>query len=150
MSHFWTTTKTTKIKQWFLKQFWKKIFAKNTVIFIANKVGNPFFLVPWFWKISFFSEFGLFHGYLPNFLTFFWPKQWGASFFNIFIFLGGAGTLQLWWGYLRGFSIFRGLHGAPTNWSGRLKWLCWPPKWAKWAKTTTRGRKSIKPIKIAK
>ena len=40
---------------------------------------------------------------------------------------------------------------VPTFWDiGRLKWLCWPPKWAKWAKMTIRGRKSIKPIKIAK
>ena len=38
-----------------------------------------------------------------------------------------------------------------TFWDiGRLKWLCWPPKWAKWAKMTTRGRKLIKAIKIAK
>ena len=40
---------------------------------------------------------------------------WGASFFNIFIFLGGAGILQLWWGYLRGFSTFGGHRGAPRK-----------------------------------
>ena len=39
----------------------------------------------------------------------------GASFFNIFMFLGGARILQLWWGYLRGFITFGGHHGAPTK-----------------------------------
>ena len=41
--------------------------------------------------------------------------HWGASFLNIFIFLGGAGILQLWGAYLRGFSTFGSHYGAPRK-----------------------------------
>ena len=127
---------TTKIEYfpWFF--FWKHSLAQDTIIENLKLLDAKMsiFYSSLFVKFWLFSHFSAFRGKCP----FFHVK--GPS----------TGILQLWWWYLRGFSTIGGLHGAPTNWSGRLKWLCWPPKWAKRAKMTTRGRKSIKPIKIAK
>ena len=132
------------------KTILEKNFCPKHSDFNCKLSGESIFFGPMILKNFLFFSIWTFSWLSALLFHFIWPKQWGASFFNIFIFLGGAGILQLWWGYLRGFSTFRGLHGAPTNWSGRSKWLCWPPTGAKWAKTTTRGRKSIKPIKIVK
>ena len=113
------------------KTILKKIFCPKHSDFNCKLSGESIFFGPMVLKNLLFSEFGLFHGYLPYFFTFFDQNSEVPHSLNIFIFLGGAGILQLWWAYLRGFSTFRGLHGAPTNWSGRLKWLCWPPTGAK-------------------